>query len=123
MGTEGYNNCVNTIWNLDGSVKWKFEYPKDENGNETSMPKISPYIQEHMHLVHAIRTGEYVNYGEITANSTLTAIMARTAAYTGKKVTWEEIYKSDMDLGPTEIKFGPVAMEFEVPIPGTAHKA
>jgi len=123
MGTEGYTNCVNTIWNLDGSVKWKFEYPKDENGNETSMPKISPYIQEHMHLVHAIRTGEYVNYGEITANSTLTAIMARTAAYTGKKVTWEEIYKSDMDLGPTEIKFGPVAMEFEVPIPGTAHKA
>jgi predicted dehydrogenase len=31
MGTEGYTNCVNTIWNMDGSVKWKFEYPKDEN--------------------------------------------------------------------------------------------
>ncbi|MEI8114870.1 MAG: hypothetical protein WCI54_14635, partial [Bacteroidia bacterium] len=82
-----------------------------------------PYIQEHMHLVHAIRTGEYVNYGEITANSTLTAIMARTAAYTGRKVTWEEIFKSDMDLGPKEIKFGPVDMQFDVPIPGTAHKA
>ncbi len=123
MGTEGYTNCVNTIWNMDGSVKWKFEYAKDENGLEMSMPKISPYIQEHMHLVHAIRTGEYVNYGEITANSTLTAIMARTAAYTGRKVTWEEIFKSDMDLGPKEIKFGPVDMQFDVPIPGTAHKA
>ncbi len=123
MGTEGYTNCVNTIWNMDGSVKWKFEYAKDENGLEMSMPKISPYIQEHMHLVHAIRTGEYVNYGEITANSTLTAIMARTAAYTGRKVTWEEIFKSDMDLGPKEIKFGPVDMQFEVPVPGTAHKA
>lgn len=123
MGTEGYTNCANTIWNLDGSIKWKFEYEKDENGNETNHIKIPPYVQEHMHLVHAIRTGEYVNQAEETALSTLTAIMARTAAYTGKKVTWEEIYKSDMDLGPKEIAFGPVEMQFEVPIPGTAHKA
>lgn len=123
MGTEGYTNCVNTIWNQDGSVKWKFEYPKDAQGNEMSMPKISPYIQEHMHLVYAIRTGKYVNYAETTALSTLTAIMARTAAYTGKRITWDEIYKSDMDLGPKEIKFGPVDMQFEVPVPGTAHKA
>jgi hypothetical protein len=70
-----------------------------------------------MHLVHAIRTGEYVDQGEETALSTLTAIMGRTAAYTGKKVTWEEIYKSDMDLGPQKIEFGPVDMQFEVPIP------
>lgn len=122
MGTEGYTNCVNTIWNMDGSVKWKFEYPKEENGNETNKLKIPPYVQEHMHLVHAIRTGEYVNEAETTANSTLTAIMARTAAYTGRKVTWDEIFKSDMDLGPTEIAFGPVDMQFEVPVPGTAHK-
>jgi predicted dehydrogenase len=123
MGTEGYTNCVNTIWNQDGSVKWKFEYPKDAQGNEMSMPKISPYIQEHMHLVYAIRTGKYVNYAEPTALSTLTAIMGRTAAYTGKNITWEDIFKSDMHLGPKEIKFGPVDMNFEVPIPGTAHKA
>ena len=123
MGTEGYTNCANTIWNLDGTVKWKFEYEKDENGNATDHIKIPAYVQEHMHLVHAIRTGEYVNYAETTALSTLTAIMARTAAYTGKKVAWEEIYKSDMDLGPQKIEFGPVDMQFEVPIPGTAHKA
>ena len=123
MGTEGYTNCANTIWNLDGTVKWKFEYEKDENGNATGTIRIPAYVQEHMHLVHAIRTGEYVNHAETTALSTLTAIMARTAAYTGKKVTWEEIYKSDMDLGPQKIEFGPVDMQFEVPIPGTAHKA
>lgn len=123
MGTEGYTNCVNTIWNMDGSVKWKFEYPKDENGNEMNQVKIPPYVQEHMHLVHAIRTGGYVNQAEETANSTLTAIMGRTAAYTGKKVTWDEIFKSDMNLGPKEFAFGPVDMPFEVPVPGTAHKA
>lgn len=123
MGTEGYTNCANTIWNLDGTVKWKFAYEKDENGNETDHIKIPAYVQEHMHLVHAIRTGEYVNNAEETALSTLTAIMARTAAYTGKKITWEEMYKSDMDLGPQKIEFGPVDMVFEVPVPGTAHKA
>jgi myo-inositol 2-dehydrogenase/D-chiro-inositol 1-dehydrogenase len=72
-----------------------------------------------MHLVYAIRTGNYVNEGEQTALSTLTAIMGRTAAYTGRLVTWDEIMKSDMDLGPAKIEFGPVNMVFETPVPGT----
>jgi hypothetical protein len=72
-----------------------------------------------MHLVHAIRTGNYVNEAETTAISTLTAIMGRTAAYTGRLVTWDDIFKSDMHLGPEKIEFGPVDMVFETPIPGT----
>jgi hypothetical protein len=72
-----------------------------------------------MHLVYAIRTGNYVNEAEQTAISTLTAIMGRTAAYTGKKITWDEIFKSDMDLGPSKMEMGSVDMKFEVPIPGT----
>ena len=119
MGTEGYTNCIDTVWDLDGNVKWKFEYPKDENGNPTNTLKIPSYVQEHMHLVYAIRTGNYVNEGEQTALSTLTAIMGRTAAYTGRLITWDEILRSDMDLGPKEIKFGPVDMVFETPVPGT----
>ncbi len=119
MGTEGYTNCQNTIWDLKGNVKWKFEYPKDENGNQMNTITIPPYVQEHMHLVHAIRTGEYVNEAETTALSTLTAIMGRTAAYTGRLITWDEILKSDMDLGPSVFEFGPVDMVFETPIPGT----
>jgi len=118
-GTEGYTNCINTIWNLDGTVKWKFDYPKDDNGNAMTTLKISPYVQEHMHLVYAIRTGNYVNQAEATAISTLTAIMGRTAAYTGQLITWEAMMKSDMDLGPKKIEFGPVDMVFQTPIPGT----
>ncbi len=119
MGTEGYTNCANTIWDLKGNVKWQFEYPKDENGNAMNAVKIPPYVQEHMHLVHAIRTGNYVNEAETTALSTLTAIMGRTAAYTGRLVTWDDIFKSDMDLGPAIIEMGPVNMVFETPVPGT----
>jgi myo-inositol 2-dehydrogenase/D-chiro-inositol 1-dehydrogenase len=119
MGTEGYTNCQNTIWDLKGNLKWKFEYPKDENGVEMEASLIPAYVQEHMHLVYAIRTGNYVNEAEQTAISTLTAIMGRTAAYTGRAITWDEIFKSDMDLGPAKIEMGPVNMVFETPVPGT----
>jgi predicted dehydrogenase len=119
IGTEGYTNCMNTIWDLDGNVRWQFEYPRDENGNPTSTVKIPPYVQEHMHLVYAIRTANYINEAEQTAISTLTAIMGRTAAYTGRLITWDEILKSDMKLGPSKIEFGPVEMVFETPVPGT----
>jgi predicted dehydrogenase len=118
-GTLGYTNCQNTIWDLKGNIKWKFEYPRDENGNPTETVKIPAYVQEHMHLVYAIRTGNYVNEAEQTAISTLTAIMGRTSAYTGKSVLWDEIFKSDMDLGPSKMEFGPVDMVFEPPVPGT----
>ena len=84
--------------------------------------KIPDYVQEHIHLVYAIRTGKYVNEAERTALSTLTAIMGRTAAYTGQLITWDAIMKSDMDLGPTKLEFGPVDMVFETPIPGTPVK-
>jgi myo-inositol 2-dehydrogenase/D-chiro-inositol 1-dehydrogenase len=120
MGTEGYTNCQNTIWDLNGNIKWKFLYPKDENGITMDHILIPEYVQEHMHLVYAIRTGNYVNEAEQTAISTLTAIMGRTAAYTGRAITWDEILKSDMDLGPTKIEFGPVNMVFETPVPGTS---
>ena len=123
VGTEGYTNCKNTIYNLDGSIKWQYEYPKDKEGKSTNVVKIPPYIQEHIHLVTAIRTNEYVNEAERTALSTLTAIMGRESAYSGKKIKWEEIMKSELKLGPKEYTMGDVDMKFEVPIPGTAIKS
>lgn len=123
MGTEGYTNCKNTIYNLDGSVKWTYEYPKNKDGRSTGVVKVSPYIQEHIHLVTAIRTNKPVVEAERTAISTLTAIMGRTAAYTGKKVTWDDMMNSTQKLGPGKYEMGPVDMEFPVPVPGTQHKA
>jgi len=123
MGTEGYTNCKNTVYNLDGSVKWKYEYPKTKDGKSTEIVAISPYVQEHISLVTAIRTNKPVVEAERTAISTLTAIMGRTAAYTGQKVTWDEMMNSTMKLGPEKYEMGPVSMEFPVPVPGTQHKA
>lgn len=112
MGTEGYTNCKNTIYNLDGSVKWKYE-----GNNQTS-----PYVQEHIDLITAIRTNKPVQEAERTAVSTLSAIMGRTAAYTGNKITWEQMMESTSKLGPDKYVMSDVDMEFDVPIPGSQHK-
>lgn len=123
VGTEGYTNCKNTVYNLDGTEKWKYEYPKNKDGKSTEVVAVSPYVQEHISLVTAIRTNSPVVEAERTAISTLTAIMGRTAAYTGQLVTWEEMMTSAEKLGPEKYEMGPVTMEFPVPIPGTQHKA
>jgi len=58
---------------------------------------------------------------EETAKSNLTAIMGRQAAYTGTKVTWEEMMGAEWKLGPEgELKWGPVDMDKSIPIAGSA---
>ncbi len=123
MGKEGFTNCKNTIYNPDGTIKWKYGYPKDKSGKPTNTVKVSPYVQEHIHLVTAIRTNQPVQEAEQTAISTLSAIMGRTAAYTGKKVTWEEMMNSPETLGPEVVEMGDYDGTFEVPVPGKQHKA
>jgi hypothetical protein len=120
IGTKGYTDCYQNIYNLDGTIKWSFEWPKDETGKVMTQLKISEYIQEHIHLVTAIRTNSHVNQAKETAFSNLTAIMGREAAYTGNKITWDEIMNSDLKLGPESFHMGNLDQEFEIPIPGTA---
>ena len=52
--------------------------------------EINPYDQEHIDLVASIRDGRPLNELKTVAESTLTAIMGRMSAYTGKAVTWEQ---------------------------------
>jgi len=77
--------------------------------------------QEHVDFVTSIRTNKAFNELENTAISTMTAIMGRVSAYTGKDTTWEEMMNSDMKLGPKIFEFGPVDIPKEVPIAGEAY--
>ncbi len=97
-----------------------YEYmkPVDDAGESTMN---SPYVQEHIDLVTAIRTGNQIVEAEETAKSVLTAIMGRESAYTGKKVTWAEMMGSDQVLGPKgELALGPVDIKAVIPIAGSA---
>ena len=119
MGTNGYSNCRNEIFNSKGEVIWKYKYPTNEKGEEETDKMISPYVQEHIDMVTAIRNNKPYVEAEATAKSTLCAIMGRMSAYTGKAVKWEEVMNSDLKLGPNEYKLGNVVIPKIVPVPGT----
>ncbi|MCK4992784.1 MAG: Gfo/Idh/MocA family oxidoreductase, partial [Bacteroidales bacterium] len=117
-GTKGYTNAGNTIWNPDGTIKYEFKFPTDENGE---VIRVNAQDQEHVDLVAAIRNGEQIVQAEETAKSTLTAIMGRQAAYTGLKVTWDDMMGSGLKLGPeAELTLGPVDMKAVIPVAGSA---
>ncbi len=120
MGTKGVcylqgNNI--RIENFEGEVIWKYDY-------ETN-PFKNPYVQEHIHLVEAIRTNKKINQLEDVANSTMVAIMGREAAYSGKQITWDEIMASDLYYGPTEYAMVdlPFYQEGVAPRPGQDPRA
>ena len=122
VGTNGSSNCRDTIFKKDGSIAWKYAYPPEQEAEEAPQKSspISPYVQEHIDLVTAIRTNKPVNEAKNTATSTLVAIMGRTSAYTGEQVTWEQMMQSELRLGPKEYAMGPMDLEPVFPIPGTA---
>jgi myo-inositol 2-dehydrogenase / D-chiro-inositol 1-dehydrogenase len=118
IGTKGTSNAEDTI---RGATAWKYE------GEE-----VNPYQQEHADLIASIRAGTPLNEGRQVAESVLTAIMAREAAYTGQAITWDEALNANQKLVPDQIAFGsleiaPVAMpgvtKLERPAFAHAHEA
>lgn len=92
---------------IEGENSWTFE-------EELPMPMTQ---QEHADLIASIRSGDPLNVGHRIAESTLTAIMGREAAYTGQEITWDDALNADLDLVPTSFSFR--SMPFpEVPTPG-----
>ncbi|MEW5975903.1 MAG: Gfo/Idh/MocA family oxidoreductase [Acidobacteriota bacterium] len=127
VGTEGSTNCRNKIFDKEGKEVWRYrelegkpeKEAAQESDAEPETPKISPYVQEHIDLVNAIRTNQPINEAENTAKATLVAIMGRISAYTGQEVTWDQVMQSGERLGPTEYAMGPVPIQARVPLPGT----
>jgi myo-inositol 2-dehydrogenase / D-chiro-inositol 1-dehydrogenase len=119
VGTKGVSNCQNRVEDLDGNPLWEYAYPLNEAGQPTFQVAVSPYDQEIINLVAAIRNNTAINEAEACAISTMVAVMGRISAYTGKEVTWEEMMNSSMRLGPAELAMGPVNIPKDVPVPGT----
>ena len=92
-------------------------------------PDRNPYVQEHVDLLNSILNNEPLNEARNVATSTLTAIMGRISAYTGKLVRWRDLMDNtdspwyNLTLKPTALDFeiGPVVAPPDdvVPIPGS----
>jgi myo-inositol 2-dehydrogenase / D-chiro-inositol 1-dehydrogenase len=77
-----------------------------------------PYVQEHVDLLESIVSHKPVCELKQVAESTLTAIMGRMSAYTGKAVSWEVALNSKLDTFPQNLAMGNPMVEPPVPKPG-----
>src|SRR4051812_1263380 len=64
------------------------------NGDRQRAPKnpqgVTGYQLEHRDLIKSMLEGKPLNEGQRIAESTLTAVMARMSAYTGRKIYWDK---------------------------------
>ncbi len=88
-GTDGVMRLTMGEAEVRGARPWRYEGPNP-----------NPYVAEHAALFDSIRGGPRVNESRAIAESTLSAIMGRIAAYTGRDLTWEEAMAHPLDLRP-----------------------
>ncbi len=104
-GTKGF--CQVNKYEITGEKGWRYAGKNN-----------LPYVQEHTDLIASLRAGKPYNELKGVAESTLTAIMGRMAAYTGQAVTWEQALNSEESLMPTKLEWdGPLAVA-PVAMPG-----
>ena len=129
-GTKGFAHTSSghaVFYDKNNQQSWEWTKPVVEG--ETVDP-ISPYVQEHVDLVAAIRQGSQIVEAEQTAMSTLCAIMGRISAYTGREVTMDEMMSIELDLTPSD--FTNTAADFSkrfaiarnpiIPVPGSVER-
>ena len=91
---------------------------KGQNAFRYDGPSSDPQLQEHTDLITSIRSGKPLNDGKRIAESTLTAIMGRMSAYTGRAMKWDWVMNaSKLDLRPSKYEFGDLPVR-PVAVPG-----
>jgi len=80
---------------------------------------VDPYVQEHTDMMNSILgKGPYINEAMTVAESTMTCIMAREAAYSGEKVTWDMMMNSKLDILPKSFDYKDAVPVPPLPVPG-----
>ena len=104
-GTKGF--CQVDKYTITSDKSWR--YATKDN---------LPYVQEHTDLIAAVRAGKPYNELQAVAETTLTAIMGRMAAYTGQAVTWEQVLNSADSLMPVKLEWDSPLAVAPVAVPG-----
>ena len=94
IGTKGVANFAPGKASIEGENPWTYRKPR--------MPK-SMYDIEHEEFFAAIRSGERKDDAEWIGHSTVMAILGRTACYSGKRITWDNMWDADQKLVPNNI--------------------
>ena len=105
--------CYRKVWNTIVGTQGQ------SDGLDRGTPGLDGQVQEHVRLVNSIRGDiPYTNDGMTVAESTLTCIMGREAAYSGKEITWDMIMASQQDLQPKTLDYKLALAVPPVAVPG-----
>jgi predicted dehydrogenase len=107
VGSKGFSNCRDWIRASNKDLLWRFR-EQDVNA----------YQREHEDLIQSIRAGTPLNEAKAVAESTLTGIMGRESAYSGRVIEWDQVLNAQTRLGPEKYELGTLPFP-EVAIPGT----
>jgi predicted dehydrogenase len=92
VGTRGKWHSPNPAqpnrYEITGERPWNLSQRRDND----------PYQEEHIELIRRIRNNQQINTLRDVAESTLTAILGRMAAYSGADVTWEQALASETTM-------------------------
>jgi len=106
-GTDGWGTVDRATAKIEGKKPWNFN-GEPKNAEEVLFSA----------LIKGIRDGQPMNDGRLVAEATMTAIMGRTSAYTGRELKWDWIMKaSKQDLTPEKYEMGPLPVA-PVSLPG-----
>jgi myo-inositol 2-dehydrogenase/D-chiro-inositol 1-dehydrogenase len=115
-------DCENNVSETIVGTKGRFQsngYRFSGEGNERVRVRDgNAFVHEHSDLLESIVSGKPINELHRVAESTLSVIMGRMSAYTGKAVTWEEALNSKLDTFPKELDLKGSMAEPEFPRPG-----
>lgn len=100
-GTKGYANPGGSTHPKGGQM-WR---------NRDAKP-VDPYVQEHVDLINAIVNDTPLNEAAQVTDSTLTAILGREAAYSGRGLEWDEVLNSKFMYGPEQLYTDASKMQF-----------
>lgn len=127
VGQRQHSGCFNEVVDRVFCEKGTLEAPgrvftKDPTGKMNWAYRAAPadmYQVCHNEWFAAIRKGEALNTGDRMVLSTMLGILGREAAHTGQRITWEELWKSEQDLAPDNLKLSDAHPVAPVPKPGT----
>ena len=105
VGTEGKANVF--LHQTTGKNEWRYD------GKIRDM-----YQAEHDEMFAALRAGKRIDNGDYMCKSTLMALMGRMAAYTGRRLTWDEAWNSKEILMPDQLAWDAPPPKSEVARPG-----
>lgn len=93
-----------------GDMMMSFSRAEVSGANAKEFPgskTVKPPVQQYADALNSLREGSAINEGRQIADSTMTAILGRLAAYSGRAVSWSwAMNASQEDLTPAEWTWG-----------------